>query len=198
MPHLAYCEPATVCLAGTMAVGMAAGERGAALGRFEFAAHRRCRRDIVETVKKPSTAQPSARSDRSPALHAGPASPRRLRVLIVEDEAVVAMELEMMLEDMNADVVGIAINAVDACVLAHEHRPDFVTMDINLKGKTDGVGAALDLFETYGLRSIFISSYSDPATQKRAEPCHAIAWIRKPIDTGALAEAVARVQRKSD
>lgn len=123
---------------------------------------------------------------------------RRLRVVIVEDEAIVAMELEMLLEDLDVDVVGIAMSAADACDLVLEHQPDVVTMDINIKGHRDGISAALEIFETYGVRSIFISSFSDPETQKRAEPCDPIAWITKPFDISDLADAVNLVKWRGD
>ncbi len=125
------------------------------------------------------------------------AFPRRLRVVIVEDEAIVAMELEMLLEDLGAEVVGLATTAVDACALVQRHRPDFVTMDISIKGDRDGVSAAQEIFDSHGVRSIFISSNSDPVTQKRAETCQAIAWIKKPIDTADLTAALRLVTPRS-
>lgn len=128
----------------------------------------------------------------------GALPPRRLRVVIVEDEAIVAMELELLFEDMDTDVLGIATSAAEACALVQLHQPDFVTMDISIKGDRDGVSAALEIFEAFGVRSIFISSYSDPATQKRAQACQAIAWIRKPVDTVDLVAAVRLVRRRGD
>ena len=126
------------------------------------------------------------------------ATPRRLRVVIVEDEAIIAMDLELLLEDLNADVMGTAITAAGACALVAQHKPDFVTMDINIKGDRDGISAAQLIYDTYGVRSIFVTSYSDAATKERAAPCHAIAWIKKPIMTADLTKAVALVKRRAD
>lgn len=123
------------------------------------------------------------------------AQPGCLRVLIVEDEAVVAMELELLLEDLDAEVVAIAASAAEAYALVREYGPDFVTMDINIEGDRDGVSSAIEIFETYGVRSIFISSFSDMETRKRAATCQALAWIRKPINAAELALAVSRVRR---
>lgn len=124
----------------------------------------------------------------------GPASTRPLRVLIVEDEAIVAMDIEMLLEDLGAEVVGIAMSGAEANALAAQHHPDVMTMDINIKGDQDGVSTAQEIFETLGIRSIFISAYSDLATRERAAPCQAIAWIEKPISSPDLALAVMQVK----
>lgn len=113
-----------------------------------------------------------------------------LRVVIVEDEPIIAMELETLLVDLGAAVVGIASSAVEADELITAYRPDLVTMDINIKGDRDGVSAALGIFELYGIRPIFISASSDVATRQRAEPCNAIAWLKKPINPPDLAAAV--------
>lgn len=122
-------------------------------------------------------------------------APARLRAVIVEDEAMIAMDLEMLLEDMDIDVLGIAATAALACALVRQHLPDFVTMDISIKGDRDGISAAREIYEATGIRSIFISSYNDTATKDRAAPCHAIAWVTKPIATADLALAVACVAR---
>ncbi|MFN4100436.1 MAG: response regulator [Pararhodobacter sp.] len=109
-----------------------------------------------------------------------------LRVLIVEDEAIISMELEMLLEDLKAEVVGIAMTAAEAEALVAQHRPDCVTMDINIQGDRDGVAAAHDIFERYGVRSIFVSAYSDAATRKRAETANPLGWVKKPVDIEEL------------
>lgn len=129
--------------------------------------------------------------------HAGLERPRSpLRVVIVEDEAIISMELEMLLEDLDVDVVGIAMSAADADALVSMHRPDFVTMDISIKGDIDGISAASDIFVRYGVRSIFVSAYGDPETRTRAETANPIGWVRKPIDIAALGEAVRRVKER--
>lgn len=121
---------------------------------------------------------------------------RPLRVLIVEDEAIIAMDLEMTLEDMGAQVVGIAMTAADAARLAKLHRPDCVTMDINIKGDRDGVSAAIEIYETVGIRSIFVSAYGNDETLARAAAANPIGWVMKPIDVRDLREAFARILDK--
>jgi len=130
--------------------------------------------------------KPDAES--TPDYRLAPASP--LRVVIVEDEAIIAMELEMLLEDLGAEVVGIASSAAEAEDLVNAYRPDIVTMDFDIKGDRDGVSAAQGIFERYGIRAIFISGFSDPETRQRAEACQAIAWIKKPVNPVDLAAAL--------
>lgn len=123
-------------------------------------------------------------------------APRQLlRVVIVEDEAIIAMELEMLLADMDVEVVGVAMNAVEAEALVAAERPDCVTMDINIQGERDGVEAARAIFEKYGIRSIFVSAYSNAETRSRAAPAQPIGWVTKPVETAQLDEMLRRIER---
>lgn len=145
----------------------------------------------------------SADNERGPTAQMGiftdrVAQARPLRVLIVEDEALVAMDLEFMLEEIGAEIVGIAMSAAEAEALVRAEQPDLVTMDINIKGDRDGVSAAKEIYERYGIRPIFISAYSDLATRNRGEPCRPIAWIEKPIDREELAAAISLMNRNGD
>ncbi|MEQ5829330.1 response regulator [Sulfitobacter sp. NFXS29] len=120
--------------------------------------------------------------------------PPPLRVLIVEDEAIIAMEIEMILEDLGAEVVGTVMSAQEAVDYAKLHRPDCITMDINLKGDRDGVSAALEIHEAIGIRAIFISAYGSDDLKLRAQPAQPFGWIQKPILTGELKTALVRVR----
>ncbi len=151
---------------------------------------------VTDKIKGSSPTGQAAKEETDRKLDSVSENLRRLRVVIVEDDAIVAMELEMLLDDLGADVIGVATSADDACALVQKHLPDFVTMDISLKGERDGVSAAIEIFRSHGTRSIFISSYNDQATRKRAEPCEALAWITKPIDTADLSKAVGLVKRR--
>lgn len=123
--------------------------------------------------------------------------PRRpLRVVIVEDEMIISMDLQMLLEDLEAEVVGTAMSADDADALVAAHRPDVVTMDINIKGDRDGVTAANEIFAKYGVRSIFVSAYGDAGTRARAEPAKPFGWVRKPIEKADLEEVLRLVDRR--
>lgn len=113
---------------------------------------------------------------------------RPLRVLIVEDEVIIAMELEMMLEELDAEVVGIAMSALEAEQIAASARPDLITMDINLKGGRDGVDAACAIYKAYEIRSVFISAYGNAAQKEAAAAANPLGWVRKPVYQEDLAD----------
>ena len=122
------------------------------------------------------------------ALAGGPvvSAGRPLRVMIVEDEAIIAMDLEMTLQDLGVEVVCIAESASDAVRLAEQYRPDCATMDINIAGDQDGISAAIQLYQAFGVRSIFISAYGNSETRDRAASANAIDWISKPFSEAEL------------
>ncbi|MFU8866007.1 MAG: response regulator [Rhodobacterales bacterium] len=121
-------------------------------------------------------------------------APRRpLRVVIVEDEAIIAMELEMILAELGVDVVGVAMSADEAEALVAEQRPDCVTMDINIQGARDGVEAARAIFGKYGIRSVFVSAYGNEEARMRAADVQPIGWVMKPVETEQLDQMLRRV-----
>lgn len=112
------------------------------------------------------------------------------RALVVEDEFIIAMEIEMLLGDFGVEVVGMAATADEAVKLAERERPNFVTMDINLAGGRNGISAAIEIYEKFGIRPIFISAYDDENFRQRGQSAHPHAWVGKPISPVALQRAV--------
>jgi two-component system, response regulator PdtaR len=111
-------------------------------------------------------------------------------VMIVEDEFLVAYDLEVALTEAGIAVAGVAGSAGEALELAEAKRPGIAIMDINLGNGPDGIDAALRLFQTYGIRCVFASAHSDIATRRRAEPARPIAWVAKPYSMKTLLEVV--------
>jgi two-component system, response regulator PdtaR len=116
------------------------------------------------------------------------ADPRQ--VLIVEDEFFVALDLETTLRGAGFEVVGVANNAVDAVRLAEAHKPSVIVMDVRLVGERDGIDAAIEIFERFGIRSIFASAHNDPGTMARAARANAAGWLAKPYSSKSLLAAV--------
>jgi DNA-binding NarL/FixJ family response regulator len=114
------------------------------------------------------------------------AEPGGLRILIVEDEFLIALELENRLLDAGYKVVGIAVTAPEAIAMARSEQPDLAVMDIRLADRTDGVEAAIALFRTFGVRSIFASAHADAETRNRAAPATPIGWVQKPYPADDL------------
>jgi len=108
------------------------------------------------------------------------------RVLIVEDEYLVASELEAALTAAGLEVVGVAASAEEASVLAAAHSPSLAIMDIRLAGKRDGVDSAVELFRDYGLRCIFATAHADDEERHRAAAAKPLAWLQKPYSIASV------------
>jgi DNA-binding NarL/FixJ family response regulator len=124
------------------------------------------------------------------SLGATLSTPKNVDILIVEDDFLIAFDLEAALEEAGFVVVGVAASAEEALALACKHSPSVVIMDVRLVGGRDGIDAALELYSRYGLRCIFASAHSDEETRKRAEPAQPLGWIEKPYSVRTVIEFV--------
>lgn len=121
----------------------------------------------------------------------------RLRVLIVEDDFLVAMTIEQAVRNAGMDVVGIAPTRARALAMGTELKPDFATMDINLRGDQAGTDIAREFRSRLGIRSLFITAYAgDREKTRAAEPADPLGWIDKPFTTDALVARLRRVERQ--
>jgi DNA-binding NarL/FixJ family response regulator len=121
-----------------------------------------------------------------------------IRILIVEDDYLVSLEMEGVLADAGYEVAGIAATAEEALALAAEHRPLLAIMDIHLASRRDGIEAALELFRRHGIRSVFATAHLDERTRKRAEPARPLGWLAKPYTMPSLIAEVARAISQLD
>lgn len=117
------------------------------------------------------------------------------RILIVEDDFLVAMQLENDLRDAGYEILGPAGTAGVAIDLAQRERPDLVVMDIRLIGDRDGVDAALEIFRSTGIRSIFATAHSDPRHKARAMAASPLGWIQKPYSRASVLSEIANALR---
>lgn len=113
-----------------------------------------------------------------------------LRIAVVEDEPFVRMDIEATLEAAGCEVVGSADNADAAVRLAERERPDMMIMDIRLVGVRDGVEAAMEIWERFGIRSLFASANLDSATRARASRANPVGYIDKPFVNSHLLTAL--------
>ncbi|SMP79722.1 two-component system response regulator [Noviherbaspirillum suwonense] len=121
---------------------------------------------------------------------AAPGSPAPPSILVVEDEAVVAMDLRSQLEDMCYRVCAIADNAREAISLAHKERPGLVLMDIVIKGAMDGIEAAAQIGRSLHIPVIFLTAYSDESMVERAARTNAYGYLTKPFQAKELRAAI--------
>lgn len=102
-------------------------------------------------------------------------------ILVVEDESIVAMDMERRLKGLGYDVLGRVLTGADAVVKAKELLPDVVLMDIHLKGEMDGIEAASRIHREHEIPVIYITAYSDDATLERAKKTQPYGYILKPF-----------------
>jgi len=124
------------------------------------------------------------------ASHEGPARSRGERILVVEDNWLVSLEIESALSDAGFEIVGIATSAAQALRMAELHRPQLILMDIRLQGSADGVDAAIEIRRRLGIRSIFVSANLDPNMKERAQAADPLGWIPKPFSSPQLVRGV--------
>jgi|SRR5262252_105501 len=117
-----------------------------------------------------------------------------MRVLIAEDEAIIAMYLAMLLADFGHTVCGTADSAFGAIEQAAVHRPDLVLMDIRLANGSSGIDAARELHARHGLRCIFLSANLDELTKITLAPFDPIDFISKPVLPVLLKQALDKAE----
>lgn len=111
-------------------------------------------------------------------------------ILIVEDEAIVALDIRKSLESLGYHITGIASTGEEALTLARETRPDLVIMDIVLPGKMDGIETAKQIHAETDSPIIYLTAHSDRATVERATETMQYGYLVKPITTNELYSAI--------
>jgi two-component system, cell cycle sensor histidine kinase and response regulator CckA len=108
------------------------------------------------------------------------------RILVVEDEAIVAMDISVRLRALGYEVAGPASTGVEALELAEQTRPDLVLMDIMLRGGMDGVEAARRIREATGAPVVYLTAYADDSTLRRAKVAEPLGYLLKPFEEREL------------
>lgn len=107
--------------------------------------------------------------------------PQGSKILVVEDEMIISMEIKQKLQTMGYVVTGQAITGESAIQKAGETQPDIILMDIRLKGEMDGITAAKRIIDLYDLPIIFLTAHSDKATLERAIAVSPSGYLLKPF-----------------
>lgn len=116
--------------------------------------------------------------------------PATRKLVIVEDEAILALDLERFLRGAGYDVRGVAADCEGAVSLVEHERPDLVLMDIHLQGPQDGVATALVLKERYGVPVVYLTAHGDPRTIERARSSEPLGYLLKPFKKPDLENVV--------
>jgi PAS domain S-box-containing protein len=114
----------------------------------------------------------------------------KARILIVEDERLVATDIAQCLQQLGYEVTSTAVSAVEALRQAVLKTPDLVLMDIKLKGGIDGVQAAEALYERMNIPVVYLTAFADVETVERAKQTFPSGYVLKPFDDRSLRTAV--------
>jgi two-component system, response regulator PdtaR len=106
---------------------------------------------------------------------------KKISILIVEDEVIIAQCLKMELELMGYDVCGFVGSGEDAIRKAKEENPQIILMDINLSDEMDGVDAAKEIISFKNIPIIFCTGYGKKELMERAKKLKPLAYLRKPV-----------------
>jgi len=112
------------------------------------------------------------------------------RILVVEDETIVAMDLAATLRRFGCAVVAVVDNGEEAIESAARHKPDLVLMDIRLKGPMDGIAAAKTIYEGEAVPIVFLTAHADVSTVDRSMGSSPYGYLVKPFDDGELQRAI--------
>jgi two-component system, response regulator PdtaR len=124
-------------------------------------------------------------------------SPRKARVLLVEDEALAALEIRESLEELGHTVTDVMESGDAVLQSALKDPPDVIVMDIHLKSFTDGIDVASRLEMLKRIPVIFITGYVDAEIRERAMRLSPAAYLVKPIEMSVLAREVEKALQKA-
>jgi len=106
---------------------------------------------------------------------------QKVKVLVVEDENIVAMDIQNSLKRLGYNVPTMAASGEEAINKAEEIRPDIILMDIRLKGRVDGIEAAKQIHDQYDIPLVYLTAYADDKTVNRAKKTESHGYILKPF-----------------
>ena len=120
--------------------------------------------------------------------------PKNKKILIVEDEIIIAMDIQNTLKSLGYANISIAESGETAVAAVTAEPPDLILMDIGLSGTIDGIECATRIHALApGLPVMFLTSYSNIKVRERAEKVPHCGYLLKPFSPDLLGEAVIRV-----
>jgi len=105
----------------------------------------------------------------------------KIQILIVEDEAIIAMEIESLLQSLGYEITSIVDTGEEAIRKAEENKPSLILMDIRLKGEIDGISAAEEILNKFNIPVIFSTAYLDEERIERAKITMPFGYVLKPF-----------------
>jgi CheY-like chemotaxis protein len=121
----------------------------------------------------------------------------KAKILVVEDEAIIAKDLEMRLQQCGYDVPSLAATGEDAVIKAEKENPDLVLMDIILIGEIDGIEAATQIRSRFGIPVIYLTSYTSEKIMERAKRTRPFGYLIKPVEDNELCSIIEEALNRS-
>jgi two-component system cell cycle sensor histidine kinase/response regulator CckA len=118
------------------------------------------------------------------------------KVMIVEDEAIIAQDIKMRLNEFGFTVIGMARSAAEAFTQIERELPDVVLMDIQIQGNLDGIAAGDVVRTRYALPVIYLTAHADDATLHRAKQTDPYGYIVKPIENNNMKAVITMALNK--
>ncbi len=107
---------------------------------------------------------------------------KKIKILIAEDEVIVAQWMKIELEDIGYEVLEYVTTGEKAIESALENKPDIILLDVNLIGKIDGIEAAEKITDTLNIPIIFMTGYNESSIYERAQKINPVAYLEKPVE----------------
>lgn len=115
---------------------------------------------------------------------------RASRIMLVEDEIIVALDVQERLETLGYQVVAHATSGAEALKLLEEEHPDLILMDVKIRGKLDGIDTASAIRENLDVPIIYLTAFADETTLQRARVTGASGYLIKPFEDRELRSAI--------
>ena len=109
-----------------------------------------------------------------------------MRILIVEDEIIIAEDLKLTIQNFGHEVISIVTSGEEAVVYTDRLMPDIIFMDIVLDGELNGIDAAIKIREKHNIPIIFCSAYIDRVTQRETSLIKPGIFISKPVEESKI------------
>lgn len=118
----------------------------------------------------------------------------KIKIIVVEDEAMIAMDIQEKLIEMGYDVPLTVDNGIDAMKYAGLMSPDLFLMDIVIKGELDGIQTAERIKKIYGVPSLFLTAYDNSSVMERIKQVNPLGYLLKPFEDSKLQEIILQLQ----
>lgn len=120
------------------------------------------------------------------------------KILIVEDESIIAMDIQYTLENLGYRVSAVVASGEESIEKASQMRPDLVLMDIKLSGNIDGITAAEEIYDQFQIPVVYLTAYGDEKILEKAKRMKNFGYINKPFEERTLQSAIEQILKQQD